>query len=320
MSTVSGSSRLPTAATQIGRIVAPGSTEWPPQIEELGGGSAPKRLFALGRPLDRDGEFIAIVGTRRPTSAGVDAARRFARGFAEAGMVVVSGLAVGIDAAAHAAALEAGGTTVAVLGCGLDIDYPQRNRMLRERIVSNGTLLTEYSLGTPPLRRNFPARNRIIAGLATGVVVIEGAVTSGALVTARLALDANRSVYALPGSTRNPMAAGPNELIRTSGALLVTSVEDVFEDLAPELLAAGTMSEPGLPTAAVDAVEAKVLRALDDAPTAVDAVARTTGIAPGRAAVTLAGLEIRGLTFRSRGGFCITDGGARSLAAFASEE
>jgi DNA processing protein len=242
-------------------------------------------------------------------------ARRLARGFAEAGITVVSGLAVGIDSAAHSATLEAGGTTVAVLGCGVDVDYPQRNRALKQRILAAGTLLSEYPAGTPPHRYNFPARNRIIAGLVMGVVVVEGAITSGALVTARLALDANRSVYAVPGSTRNPMAAGPNELIRTSQALLVRSVEDVFEDIAPELLATVQSSGPSSDAPRVDAAEEDVLRTLDDTPVGVDEIARATGLAPGRIAVVLAAVELRGLAARSRGGFCITEAGARALAA-----
>ena len=296
------------------RILSPGCKEWPARLGELGGIRPPRKLFAAGRPLDPTAPCIAVVGTRRPTAAGREIASRLARDFAEAGLTVVSGMAVGIDSAAHSAALDAGDTTIAVLGCGIDVDYPRRNRALKGRIVASGTLLSEYEHGTPPHRYNFPARNRIIAGLAMGVVVVEGAITSGALVTARLALDANRSVYAVPGSTRNPMAAGPNELIRTSQALLVGSVDDVFEDLAPELLGTVCTSSSNTAVPPVDDGGAEILGTLDDSPVTVDEIARATGLPPGNVAVTLAAVELRGLVARSRGGFCITEAGARALA------
>jgi DNA processing protein len=296
------------------RVIAPGAVEWPDRLDELGGIDPPLELFAAGRPLNPDAPCLAVVGTRRPTAGGLHVARSFARGFAEAGITVVSGLAVGIDSAGHSSTLDAGGATVAVLGCGLDVDYPRRNRALRARIVASGTLLSEYPPGTPPNRYNFPARNRIIAGLVMGVVVVEGAITSGALVTARLALEANRSVYAVPGSIRNPMAAGPNELIRTSQAQLVRSVEDVFEDLAPELLATVRGHAPrDMPR--VDATELDILRTLDDSPVAVDEIARATGRPPGKIAVVLAALELRGLASRNRGGYYLTEAGARGMAA-----
>jgi DNA processing protein len=260
--------------------------------------------------------MVAVVGTRRPTGAGVEAAARIATGLAEAGWVVVSGLAVGIDAAAHRAALEAGGHTVAVLGCGLDVDYPRANAELKSAIASEGTLLSEHALGAPPARRHFPARNRIIAGISLGIVVIEGALQSGALVTARLALDMDRSVYALPGSWRNPMAAGPNELIRTSRAALVTDVAHVFEDLAPALAwshqrlerAARALRQSCTPE------ERAVLRALDESPLSPDALARVVGIPGGALAATLSKLEVRGLVARERAGYVLCRAGARALS------
>jgi DNA processing protein len=299
------------------RVITPGDAEWPDRLSELGGIWPPRKLYASGRPLNPQVPCLAIVGTRRPTAAGLDVARKFARGFAEAGIAVVSGMAVGIDSAAHSSTLDSGGTTVAVLGCGIDVDYPWRNRALKERIISGGTLLSEYPAGTAPNRYNFPARNRIIAGIVMGVVVVEGAVTSGALVTARLALEANRSVYAVPGSTRNPMASGPNELIRTSQALLVRSVEDVFEDLAPELVATVRDTTSGGAAPRIDSTEFDILRTLDDSPVGVDEIARATGRPPGRIAVVLAAVELRGLAARIRGGFCITEAGARAVAAAA---
>ncbi len=287
------------------RVIHPADAEWPRLLNELGPHVPPERLFVDGASLQSDAAAVAVVGTRRPTSAGIEAAERIAQGVAEAGMTVVSGLAVGIDAAAHSAALEAGGRTVAVLGCGLDVSYPRRNVALKERIAHEGTLVSEYPHGTPPERWRFPLRNRIIAGLSLGVVVIEGQPTSGALVTARLALDANRSVYAIPGSIRNPLAEGPNELIRTSRAALVTRVEHIFEDLAPGLVWSQPLSEGGRQKLPVDDTERAVLGALDDAPMALDRLAADLELKPGRVAAALSRLEVRGAVVRTSGGYAL---------------
>jgi DNA processing protein len=197
------------------------------------------------------------------------------------------------------------------LGCGLDVDYPASNAPLKREIIARGTLISEYPLGTAPARWRFPERNRIIAGLALGVVVVEGGPTSGALVTARLALDANRNVYAFPGSVRNPMARGPNELIRTSRAALVLGVEHVFEDLAPHLAWERPPTPRRGPAESLAPDDEAVLGALDDAPLAPDRLGSVTGLAPGRVAVALARLEVRGLAGRSGGGWLITGAGGR---------
>lgn len=293
------------------RILAPGAPEWPVRLEELGPYDPPRRLFAEGVAIDPRHPAIAVVGTRRPTVAGIEAAIAFARGLAEAGFTVVSGLAVGIDAAAHNAALDAGGHTIAVLGCGLDIDYPARNRNLRRNIATRGTLVTEYPAAVQPTRYSFPLRNRIIAGLSLGVVVVEGSVTSGALVTARLALDANRSVFAVPGSLRNTMARGPNELIRTGRAALVTSVADVFEDLAPNLVWRADEGAPG-ERQECTVEELTVLAILDDEPVPADRLTALTGLTPGSLAVAAARLEVRGLAAQTPRGLAITAAGARA--------
>jgi DNA processing protein len=282
-------------------VIRRGDSEWPESLDELHPHNPPDHLFADGVALDPTAVRVAVVGTRRPTYSGLEVAARISRGLAEAGFVVVSGMAVGIDAAAHRAALQAGGATVAVLGCGLDVDYPAHNAKLKRAISERGTLLTEYDEGTRPHKGYFPLRNRIIAGLSVGVVVIEGTIRSGALVTARLALDCNRNVYAVPGSARNPMAEGPNELIRRGQAALVTSVEHVLEDLAPSLVwrdRAATEPAPDLGD-----LERSVLQALDDAPVAPDALAARFEIKPGRLAATLAALEVRGLARRGPGGY-----------------
>lgn len=299
------------------RTIARNAREWPPCLNELGGIAPVTGLFVDGLPLDPIATSVAVVGTRRPTGAGIEAAQRIARGLAEAGFVVVSGLAVGIDAVAHAAALDSGGRTVAVLGCGLDVRYPFRNLRLKERIAAQGTLVSEYEVGTPPASYNFPARNRIIAGLSTAVVVIEGSTRSGALVTARHALEANRGVYAVPGSVRNPMAEGPNHLIRTGQAALVTSIDHIFEDLAPSL--AWSERDDALTQSEADALEAKeraILQALDDAPIPQDRLLRAVALKPGELAVALAKLEVRALITRTRGGYLLASAGARARAAW----
>lgn len=290
------------------RLIAPGSPEWPPSLDELGPLAPPRALHAEGVELDPTRPAVAVVGTRRPTAAGAEAARRFARAFAEAGLVVVSGLAVGIDAAAHEAALAAGGHTVAVLGCGLDVDYPRRNRALRHEIAVRGTLLTEHPPGTPPRPAHFPERNRIIAGLVRGVLVVEGGERSGAMITARYALDANRDVWAVPGSLRNPYAAAPNHLIRTGQAALVTEPAHVFHELAPGLVPAAERTG----AVPVDPADLPVLHSLDDVPVLAGHVARLTGLTVGGVGLSLARLEVRGLARRRGAGYEITEKGARA--------
>ena len=175
---------------------------------------------------------MAIVGSRNPTGGGVRNARSFASELAGRGFAVTSGLAEGIDATAHAAALDAGGATIAVTATGPDRLYPQRNRKLAERIAERGLLITEFPPGTSPRRAHFPSRNRIIAALSLGTLVVEASVRSGALITARQAGEQGRAVFALPGSIHNPLARGCHRLIR-DGARLVETADDIIEDLAP---------------------------------------------------------------------------------------
>ena len=289
--------------------ISPTDAGWPEALNDLV--DKPDPLFVCGTPLDPSATFIAIVGTRRPTIAGLEVTARLARGLAEGGFVVVSGLAVGIDAAAHKAALDAGGTTVAVIGCGLDIDYPKRNRALRKRIEEHGTVLTEYEDDRQPMPYNFVHRNRIVAALSQATIVVEGAINSGALITARRAHDLNRSVFAVPGSLRNPVAAGPNHLIKTAQASLVTSFKDVCDELAPRLVwEAG--AKGALP---VSADERSVLDALDDAPAIPDKLAAAIDIPRGRIALALSRLEVRGWALRSHAGYALSESGARHRAA-----
>ena len=283
--------------------ITPRTATWPPQLSELGPLDPPKRLFVEGRPLDPEASCIAVVGTRRPTSAGAQAARTITKELAGAGYTIVSGLAVGIDAIAHQAALDAGGQTIAVVGCGLDVDYPKRNRALRKCVREKGTIVSEYPAGTQPQPFFFPRRNRIIAGLSLGVVVVEGGIQSGGLVTARLALDSNRNVYAVPGSIRNPMAAGPNELIRRGEAALVTTGAHVLEDLDPNFAARGSTESDDAPQDDPDPRRRRVLERLDDSPTALDELARHCDLAPAELSATLLALEMDGRVERLPGGY-----------------
>ena len=292
------------------RRVHRASEEWPSALmrENCGSVEPPHQLFLAGKDIPPESQCLGIVGTRRPTGAGREIAAELARRFVEAGFAIVSGLAIGIDAVAHAAALSSVGHTIAVLGCGVDRIYPKENAGLRNKIETAGTLVSEYPPGTDSRPFHFPARNRIIAALCSGVVVVEGGERSGALITARYALDANRSVWAVPGSTRNPMASGPNQLIRESQAALVTSADHVFEEIAPSLV----WSEPPVEGAPpVTSGEKAILFEIDDAPTPLGRVVSSLGQSTGELALSLARLEARGLVIKRRGGYELTSAGVR---------
>ncbi len=211
------------------RLVTLADAEYPALL--LATADPPVLLHAAGRLSRLATPAVAIVGSRSATAQGLDHARAFGRQLSERGLAVVSGLAAGIDGAAHDGALHsAAGGTIAVVGTGLDIVYPARHRDLAARIAADGLVLSEYPLGTPPLAENFPRRNRIIAGLARGTLVVEAALNSGSLITARLALEMGREVFAIPGSVHSPQARGCHRLIQ-QGAKLVETVEDVVEEL-----------------------------------------------------------------------------------------
>lgn len=298
------------------RVVRVSDAGWPAGLNE---GISPlvESLHAVGRPLDIAAPMVAVVGTRRPTAAGLTATREITSELALAGYTIVSGLAVGIDAMAHRAALDVGGRTVAVLGCGHSIDYPKRNRTLRRALEQQGTVLSEYAPETEPKPWMFPLRNRIIAGLTLATIVIEGTIKSGALVTARLALDANREVFAVPGSVRNVMAEGPNELIRRGEAALVTNAGHVLEglsDAAPRLVA-----EPRLPTVDLSDAEQDVLAHLDDVPDSVDAMVDAVKLPLPSVTAALSMLELYGLARRTYRGYVITDEGSEARRALAHQ-
>ena len=258
-------------------------------------------------PSDR---CLAVVGSRNPTAQGAENARLFARALCGAGLTIVSGLALGVDAAAHEGALEAAtstgsmATTIAVVGTGLDRVYPRKNLDLAHRIAAHGLIVSEYPLGTPPLPDNFPKRNRIISGLSQGTLVVEAALASGSLITARMAAEQGREVFAIPGSIHAPQSRGCHALIR-QGAKLVESAQDVLEELK---IPATTV--PGLPQEGVNAVgatapdkaEDPVLAALGYDPMGLDALIARTGMDASTLQVALLELELDGRIARLPGG------------------
>ncbi len=216
------------ACARAGAAIVPiDSDGYPPLLRSVP--DAPMVLYRMGDPSVAP-DSVAVVGSRAPTAAAVDFTRRLSADLAASGWTVVSGMARGIDAAAHDGALRGGGRTAAVLGCGIDVVYPPEAGRLRDRIVARGAVLSEYPPGTPPLPPHFPARNRVISGLSRGVVVVEAACRSGALITARCALDQGREVMAVPGNPLFPHTGGSNRLIR-DGAILVTESADVVTAL-----------------------------------------------------------------------------------------
>lgn len=277
------------------RVVVLDDPEYPPLLRQLG--DAPLYLIARGEPLV-DAPAVAVVGARRATSYGLDVARCLAEGLAHAGVTVVSGLARGIDGAAHEGALAARGCTVAVLGSGIDVVYPREHRALAERIVASGTLLSERPVGTAPLAAHFPARNRILAGMTQGTVVVEAAEHSGSLITARLANESGREVFAVPGRIDSPLSFGAHLLIR-EGATLTGSVDDVLAEIAPALhgRAAGGRrlaadGESGF--SSCDTAETELLEVLAGGALRADELIRATGRPAGEILARMLDLEVRG--------------------------
>lgn len=293
---------------------APG---WPESLARLE--DAPLALWLRGRIELLAEPQLAIVGSRNPSHDGRETARAFAAHLARAGLVITSGLASGIDAAAHEGALAATGDTVAVLGCGADEVYPQGNRELAARIAAKGLLVSEYPPGTPPLRHHFPARNRIISALSLGVLVVEAATRSGSLITARLAAEQGREVFAIPGSIHNPMARGCHRLIR-DGAKLVETSDDVLGELATQLgpMLQAKAAEPVEPTheelgqtlPALDPDYAKLLSSMAFAPASMDQLMQRTGLTPETLSSMLLILELQGAVEMLPGGRYATRGNA----------
>ena len=247
---------------------------------------------------------IAIVGSRNASRSGLDSAREFARALAAGGFVVTSGLALGIDAAAHSGALEQG-KTIGVIGCGIDRCYPRRNESLYRQIeVSGGAVVSEFLPGTPPLAQNFPRRNRIISGMSTGVLVIEAALKSGSLITARQAMEENREVFAMPGSIHNPLARGCHQLIK-QGATLVESTSDIVEQLGGALAHFQSVANEGVADCSVSLSddEQRMLESIGYDPIDMDALVAVTGLSVVDINRHLLVLELAGLIENRAGSF-----------------
>ncbi len=266
----------------------------------------PIALFLRGDASLLSAPQLAIVGSRNPSGEGRRNAGEFAAYLARCGLTITSGMALGIDAAGHRGALGADGTTLAVWGTGLDKAYPPSHRELAEAIAAKGLLVSEFPPGTPPLPHNFPRRNRLISGLSAGTLVVEAAQSSGSLITARLASEQGREVFAIPGSIHNPLARGCHRLIR-KGAKLVESAGDILEELAP-LLKLETAVTGATHNASVSATESAdpeyrlLLNSLDYAPTSVDALVERTGLTPDVVSSMLLMLELQGQVEAASGG------------------
>jgi DNA processing protein len=251
----------------------------------------PPVLYLRGQLLPEDSWAVAIVGTRRVTSYGRGIAEEIASFLVSNGITVVSGLARGVDACAHQAALQAGGRTLAVLGSGVDRIYPPEHRRLADRIIEQGAVLSDYVPGTPPESSNFPPRNRIISGLSMAVVVIEAGETSGALITAEFAAEQGREVFAVPGNILAPQSKGTNKLIQ-QGALPLLSASDIMQALNLSLVGHYKAARKALPA---DEMEQLIMDTLGDEPMHVDEVRELTSMSIEKVTATLALMELKGL-------------------------
>lgn len=272
-------------------LVTLGDTHYPADFLQLT--DAPTIFYAKGRLELLGRSALAVVGSRNATAQGIATARAFAQALGDAGLTIISGLALGIDAAAHEGALDTHGSTVAVVGTGLDLVYPARHRELAHRIAREGLLLSEFALGTPALPANFPRRNRLISGLARGCLVVEAALSSGSLITARLANEQGKEVFAIPGSIHSPLSKGCHALIR-QGAKLVDSVQDILDELR---IAATAVDAPRAQAAAHP-----VLTAMAYDPCDIDTLSARSGLSAAEITALLTRFELEGLVATLPGG------------------
>ena len=277
--------------------------EYPPPLKEIH--DPPPVLYVRGRLLPEDQRSVAVVGTRRATEYGRQVAHQLSRDIAQSKVTVVSGLAYGVDAVAHRAALEAGGRTVAVMASGVDVIYPHEHKRLAERITENGALVSEHPVSTTPRAENFPRRNRIMSGIALGTVVVEAGDRSGALITARHALEQNREVFAVPGSVFSPNSRGTNNLIMRSGAKLVSDFKDVLEELNLSWVGQQIEMEALFPA---NEDESKIFGYLSNEPMHVDEITRSSGMEISTVSSVLAMMELRGMVRQTGGMSYIREG------------
>lgn len=278
------------------RLLCYKCTDYPDNLRSIP--DPPAVLFVRGSIEPRDLVSVAIVGSRAASLSGIAFTEQLGGDLVRDGVTIVSGLALGIDSAAHRGALKGNGRTLAVLGCGLDVEYPRTNKSLRNQICESGACITEFPLGTPPAPGHFPLRNRIISGLALGVVVVEAADRSGSLITARLALEQGREVFAVPGMARSHRSTGPHRLLR-QGAKLVESAEDILEEIRPlirptwrEGSACGREQSH---ERVLNKEESFLITMLDPNPKHIDEIVRSVGWTVSRVMAVLLGLELKGI-------------------------
>ncbi|RMG03940.1 MAG: DNA-protecting protein DprA [Nitrospirae bacterium] len=282
-------------------IVTLHSKGYPQALKEIP--DPPPLLYTLGSLEQEDRFSLSIVGPRNPTDYGIRVANMMATALSRSGITIVSGMARGIDTAAHIGALQSGGRTIAVLGSGINVPYPPENRGLMKQIARQGAVISEFPPGTLPEKGNFPRRNRIISGLSLGVLVVEAAKKSGALITAQYAVEHNRDVFAVPGMITSGRSAGTNKLIR-SGAILVERPEDILEEIAPQLK--GYLKEEKRKNLKLTEEEQKVVSFLSPEPVHIDEIKRATGVPTERLLALLTGLELRGIIEQRPGKrFCL---------------
>ena len=294
-------------ATQDIRMTSYWDDDYPPLLKTIY--DPPALLYVRGTLPTRD--TLAIVGSRKATASGLELARELASKLAAQGICIASGMARGIDSAAHQGAVDALGTTIAVLGCGVDHIYPRENARLYHQIIEQGAVISEHPPGTGPVARHFPGRNRIISGLASGVLIVEAAAGSGSLITADFALEQGRELFATPGAIHQPNSQGPHQLLK-DGAQLVTDSNDIFQALWPEKIAtrktrtiATYSSPPPLPPVNLDQPSLAVYQLLDENPLHHDEIARKCALTPMHLSAILLDLELRGGAKQLPGGLYI---------------
>lgn len=271
------------------RLISRDDPAYPPLLAQVP--NAPFLLYMRGTLTENDRWGLAVVGTRQPSAYGKEVTRKLVQGLVSAGVTIISGLALGIDAVAHETALEAGGRTIAVLGSGVDHIYPLRNLPIGNAIMRQGAIISEYPLGTLPTATNFPPRNRLISGMALGVLVVEAALKSGALITAQFAAEQGRDVFAVPGSIFSPRSEGAHRLIR-DGALLAAGVDDILAALDLQTAAVQHEFEAIMP----DTPDERALLALvEDEPRHIDDLRRQSGMQAATVSATMTLLELKGL-------------------------
>ncbi len=279
------------------RVVTFRDTDYPSMLRQTE--DAPVLLYVRGSIQEEDRFAIAIVGSRRLSPYGKQVTEMLSSELSRSGFTVVSGMARGIDTVAHTSSITSGGRTIAVLGSGIDRAYPPENRGLMKRITASGYVVSEFPCGTEPNRENFPRRNRLISGLSMGVVIVEAAAGSGALITAGAALEQNREVFAVPGNITSPNSAGTNDLIKKSGAKLIQKPDDIIEELAPMLR--GFVKTGKKLNVAVTEEEQRLCDILSGEPVHVDTLSRELSLPPAATLTALLGLEIKGIVRQADG-------------------